>query len=1228
MTPAVETAPAGVPYKGLTYFTEADAAFFFGREAERDLIIADLKASVLSLVYGPSGVGKSSLLRAGVAATLRAKAREDMRRFGSAEFVPVVFANWRDDPLDGLVRAVAAAASEFAVTALSVPAGAGLVEAVEAAAKATQGSLLVILDQFEEYFLYHRNEVGPHAFSEQFVYAVNHPGLPAGFLVAMRDDALAQLDAFRGRIPKLFSSYRRINPLSKAAAREAIVRPLDEHNLVCQPGEQVAIEDGLVGAVVEQVGSGQVKLDSVGAGGLDGAGPDTVEAPYLQLVMSRLWQEETSVGSRTLRLSTLEALGGAQRIVRSHLDSTLGAMAAADQEIAADVFHHLVTPSGTKIAHAVSDLVDYTSWPEEKVAAVLERLGEGDTRIVRPVQPPAGHDGPPRYEIFHDVLAPAVLDWRGRHEKEAAQREKQAAQHRASVQRRRSVVATVVALLAIAALTTFIVRNATLEEDANRSRVLAADAASNLSGDPQLSTLLALSAIQVSPTKEAQAVLREAYPEVQEIRSLAWGSEISATAFSPDAKLVAAAATNHAVVRIWDSEHGGRPVDLPTVFSSVSDLAFSPDGRLLAVVGAVPGGRQWRHGHWPGVEVIGTSKGTRPKVLFVPNADDFGQWGYGVAWAGPGSVITADGNGYLCEYSLAVSAARHCRSSGFNSLSTFSIDKAGTVAAVTGEYNGSELAALYSVPAFHLLHLAGRYIWGLGNTNDAVLSESGEELATTSVQGITMVYDIKTGAVIAKFATSGQFVSADFSPDGSELATTTDLGGTTIWRLAPQAELGAVEVARLNCDCGVVYSTQFDPTGAPRLVTGSADGVVRVWDTLPRGLLATYQVSQSFPFVGYPDGISDLAFVPGLDDVVALISGPFVTGGSLQPDRAVVLDLRTGRWVPVLAGKRVVDMGSLGVSGLLGGGHALVVGIDDGESKPVLRGWVLTNVGGQPRLVAAALRRPRRWPGIGRGDYPQELALSPDGKWVVVEFIYPNGAEVNTLDVLDLDSGKAAVLARTPGYSYFVNHIAFDAASRHVVVAYNSGAAWTWDLPGSGAPRFSGAFRDPAHNGVLWDAEFSPNGHDLALADNFGNVTIFGTTTHRLVLPEPLNAGTGQVNTVVFGPDSTTVLTSGDDGTARVWDLRTGQQLESVGPMDEPSPSAVNSAVFGQLDGRTVVLFGGNDGTLRVWSSVAATPDLHDLEVLARQALGSRCYTPAELREFSSPAQVFRACRR
>src|SRR5262249_58951765 len=58
------------PFVGLTSYTQENAPFFFGRDAERRVLISNLRASPLTLLYAQSGTGKSSVLPAGAAAKL------------------------------------------------------------------------------------------------------------------------------------------------------------------------------------------------------------------------------------------------------------------------------------------------------------------------------------------------------------------------------------------------------------------------------------------------------------------------------------------------------------------------------------------------------------------------------------------------------------------------------------------------------------------------------------------------------------------------------------------------------------------------------------------------------------------------------------------------------------------------------------------------------------------------------------------------------------------------------------------------------------------------------------------------------------------------------------------------------------------------------------------------------------------------------------------------------
>src|SRR6185295_7437035 len=184
------------PYKGLIPYSEQDAEFFFGRERERNFITANLLAERLTLLYGASGVGKSSVLRAGVEHHIRLLAQDNLQRLGKPKYIIVVFNDWRDpDPVKSLVSRVGETVKRTLANENVDPVdpSLSLTEALLEWSKRVRGQLLIILDQFEEYFLYHQDKDGPGTFAEEFPRAVKSLGLPANFLVSFREDAFSKL---------------------------------------------------------------------------------------------------------------------------------------------------------------------------------------------------------------------------------------------------------------------------------------------------------------------------------------------------------------------------------------------------------------------------------------------------------------------------------------------------------------------------------------------------------------------------------------------------------------------------------------------------------------------------------------------------------------------------------------------------------------------------------------------------------------------------------------------------------------------------------------------------------------------------------------------------------------------------------------------------------------------------------------------------------------------------
>jgi WD40 repeat protein len=746
----VATRSSESPYKGLARYEEEDAPYFFGRDADAELVVANLLAARLTLLFGESGVGKSSLLHAGVAPRLRS----------ADDLVLVLFSDWRGDAAASLAAALLEASG-------LQPGASDLASTIETCAAHSERDLVVVLDQFEEYFVYHPDEDREDTFAVEFPRAVTQADLPASFLIAIREDALARLERFKGRIPGLFETYLRLDRLSRDAARDAIVEPL-ARRAALRPDDAVSAEPALVEQVLDEVEVGRFAFGNTGAGSLDGAstanGPGSrpIEAPYLQLVLARLWDEERRAGSRRLRLETLERLGGAERIVRTHLDDALNALSDDEQELAASIFRYLVTPSGTKIAHRVDDLAEYAGASPAAVAAVLGKLAGGGTRVVRP----AGEDA---YEIYHDVLAGAVLDWRARylHDRELA----------AVEGRRRLRSRLVLAALALA---------------------IVAGAAAGIT----IWRVQAGHAADAKRREQAQAL--ELALAVPFTRAIFTGHRepLQSVAFSPDGRRVASAGQG-GDVRIWDwNPTTGRGMEIAALHpgGEVLQATFHPGGELLATAGTTGEAIVWR---WQSGERLahvtepfgldGAAWDPRGRLLALPGDDGTVRlWNWRTGRVDP----ILDGRG-----GVARSAA-------------FSPD--GSLLVVASDDGNARVWDLAKERVVATLRTYGNTV------ADAVFSPDGRFVATGEQDSLVHIWDWRARKVVWSRRIGMYSVeSVAFNPDGTILAAA---GGDGIARLFDWRHDRRVAALREGGDQAVAFS----PSGC-LVATGSYDSTTRVW---------------------------------------------------------------------------------------------------------------------------------------------------------------------------------------------------------------------------------------------------------------------------------------------------------------------------------------------------------------------------------------------------------------
>src|SRR5262249_61882747 len=108
------------------------------------------------------------------------------------------------------------------------------------------GTTIIILDQFEEYFLYHPDSQGDDLFDVELARSINRDDIEANFLVALREDGLSKLDRFRARITNLLANMLRLRHLDTAAPEEAIRKPLQPYiDRLSMSADPLTIDDHL-----------------------------------------------------------------------------------------------------------------------------------------------------------------------------------------------------------------------------------------------------------------------------------------------------------------------------------------------------------------------------------------------------------------------------------------------------------------------------------------------------------------------------------------------------------------------------------------------------------------------------------------------------------------------------------------------------------------------------------------------------------------------------------------------------------------------------------------------------------------------------------------------------------------------------------------------------------------------------------------------------------------------
>jgi WD40 repeat protein/serine/threonine protein kinase len=374
--PTIETDAAADfvnPYKGLHSFQESDGAAFFGRDALIQQLLAHLTHAQFLAVVGPSGSGKSSVVKAGLIPALREGTIAGSEAWYIVEMMPGTH------PLEELEAALLRIAVNPPASLLTQlqEDNRGLTRAVKRILPAN-GQLLLLIDQFEELFTLTDTEnfnfsTGKHLL-DSLVAAVRDTHSQIRVVITLRADFYD-----RPLLDHNFSQLMRdhtelVMPLDTAELSQAIRQP------AAQAG--VLFETGLVTQIVADV------RDQPGA------------LPLLQYALTELFAHRQG---RQLTQAAYEAIGGTTGAISQRADDIYRQMDDAEKASSKQLFLRMVTlGEGTEDTRRRVPLAEIESLPFEQ-AQLADLLAEyGRYRLLAFDRDPITRS--PTVEVAHEAL--------------------------------------------------------------------------------------------------------------------------------------------------------------------------------------------------------------------------------------------------------------------------------------------------------------------------------------------------------------------------------------------------------------------------------------------------------------------------------------------------------------------------------------------------------------------------------------------------------------------------------------------------------------------------------------------------------------------------------------------------------------------------------------------------------------------------------------------------------
>jgi WD40 repeat protein len=863
--PVAEThPPAENPYKGLKAFDEADAADFYGRDALVDELVQAVGDRRLVAVVGPSGVGKSSVVKAGLVPALRRGGLPGSERWLVTDMFPGSYPY--EEFAAALLRVAVERPDELVEELARDELG---IRRVVKRILPPGSELLLVVDQFEELFTLMADEETRRRFLAGLTALAGDARSPARVLVALRADFLDH--------PLRYAEFGEL----LRAGMVAVAAPSEDElaDAIERPARRVGVrfEPGLVSQIVADV------RDQPGA------------LPLLQYALTELFANRSG---DVLTLEGYLAIGGVIGALGRRAEDLYARLRPSARAACRQVFLRLV--SADPAAHDTRRRVRRSELRQLELesAALDEVLGRyGEHRLLTFDREPLTRT--PTVEVAHEAilsqwdrlrgwigerrehlllhrrLVEAVAEWEdaGR-DPEYLPREGRLAQFEAwagatdlaltggeraflaearaaadelarrRTRRRRVMLAgfaTLAAAASVIAVFALVLRGQARDEARlATARQLAASAQAALAVDPERSILLAIEATETTRRHdgtvliEAQQALHDALaasrvlsavPGIGRRANEGIGHVVSV---SPDGSRFVATDIGRKTASIRDAQTGETLTRLAGDTGDILAVGYSRDGRLIATGGADGTARLWNAATGDLIHVLRAHRGGVFATRFSADGTRLGTLG-----ADRAVRVWDVRTGRELQAFEGVHDRTEARSAWGEGIAIVGRDRIAVSPWARGSAPSPVVAKVFDVASGKQVGVV-KDPGGTARIVDIDVSPDGTMLvAGQADSGQLQLYALPSGKQLDVVRAHGATVlDVEFSRDGRHVATGAVDGLAKTWDVA-RGKLR--EALTLRGHTNPVASVSFDRTGTRLVTSGQLSGEARVWDVTPAG---------------------------------------------------------------------------------------------------------------------------------------------------------------------------------------------------------------------------------------------------------------------------------------------------------------------------------------------------------------------------------------------------------